>query len=249
MRRFFAAAQAAGATEAPRWPRFSLALAVYGLFGVGYIGYMTFIVALLRNAGMSAAVVTGFYLLARRRDCGFRAVWSGLLDRMRGGQALAVLNALLAVATLSARAVHAAVGGVRLGRAVRRDVPSQPSRRPQLSCATTWPAESLGQGHQRIHDRVRVRTDRRADGDRLGLGWRGSRTRPGVFRRAACGGCGAGRVPAASANIDLTRCNECRKCEHVGDCTRCLHYTCTEGMLFMQRNANIERLCRMPAIL
>jgi predicted MFS family arabinose efflux permease len=94
------ATQSHAAADAPRWPRFSLALAGYGLFGVGYIGYMTFIVALLRNAGMSAAVVTGFYLLLGVATVVSARVWSGLLDRMRGGQALAVLNALLAVATL-----------------------------------------------------------------------------------------------------------------------------------------------------
>lgn len=88
------------ATEAPRWPRFSPALAGYGLFGVGYIGYMTFIVALLRNAGMSAVVVTGFYLLLGVATVVSARVWSSLLDRMRGGQALAVLNTLLAIATL-----------------------------------------------------------------------------------------------------------------------------------------------------
>ena len=95
-----AAAQASGAVDAPRWPRFSAALTGYGLFGVGYIGYMTFIVALLRNAGMSATVVTAFYLLLGLATVVSARVWSGLLDRMRGGQALAVLNALLAVATL-----------------------------------------------------------------------------------------------------------------------------------------------------
>ncbi|KXU84970.1 MFS transporter [Paraburkholderia monticola] len=84
----------------PRWPRFATALAGYGLFGVGYIGYMTFIVALLRNAGMSAAVVTGFYLLLGAATVVSARIWSTLLDRMRGGQALAVLNALLAIATL-----------------------------------------------------------------------------------------------------------------------------------------------------
>jgi predicted MFS family arabinose efflux permease len=95
-----ARASAATAADAPRWPRFSAALIGYGLFGVGYIGYMTFIVALLRNAGMSAAVVTGFYLLLGVATVVSARVWCGLLDRMRGGQALAVLNALLAIATL-----------------------------------------------------------------------------------------------------------------------------------------------------
>ncbi|HEX7933538.1 MAG TPA: YbfB/YjiJ family MFS transporter [Paraburkholderia sp.] len=94
------AAKSAHIADAPRWPHFARALAGYGLFGVGYIGYMTFIVALLRNAGMSAAVVTGFYLLLGIATVLSARVWSTLLDRMRGGQALAVLNALLAVATL-----------------------------------------------------------------------------------------------------------------------------------------------------
>ncbi|SDR49811.1 YbfB/YjiJ family MFS transporter [Paraburkholderia tuberum] len=95
-----AAAHAAAATPAPGWPHFAAALAGYGLFGVGYIGYMTFIVALLRNAGMSAAVVTGFYLLLGAATVVSARIWSTLLDRMRGGQALALLNALLAIATL-----------------------------------------------------------------------------------------------------------------------------------------------------
>ncbi|MFL9982262.1 YbfB/YjiJ family MFS transporter [Paraburkholderia sediminicola] len=93
-------AHASDTADAPRWPRFSPALAGYGLFGVGYIGYMTFIVALLRNAGMSAVVVTGFYLLLGVATVVSARLWSSLLDRMRGGQALAILNALLAVATL-----------------------------------------------------------------------------------------------------------------------------------------------------
>jgi predicted MFS family arabinose efflux permease len=80
--------------------RFGLALAGYGCFGVGYIGYMTFIVALLRNAGMSATVVSAFYVVLGVATVVSARAWSRLLDRMRGGQALALLNALLAVATL-----------------------------------------------------------------------------------------------------------------------------------------------------
>ncbi len=95
-----APAHLAHTDDAPRWPQFVRALGGYALFGVGYIGYMTFIVALLRNAGMSATVVTGFYLLLGIATVLSARLWSGLLDRMRGGQALAVLNALLAVATL-----------------------------------------------------------------------------------------------------------------------------------------------------
>ena len=94
------AAQPSSVADAPRWPRFSAALTGYGLFGVGYIGYMTFIVALLRNAGMSAVVVTSFYLLLGMATVVSARIWCALLDRMRGGQALAVLNVLLAIATL-----------------------------------------------------------------------------------------------------------------------------------------------------
>lgn len=93
-----------------RWQRFSLALAGYGLFGVGYIGYMTFIVALLRGSGMSNAVVSGFYILLGAATVVSARLWSGLLDRTRGGQALAVLNALLGLATLMpALIVHPAI--------------------------------------------------------------------------------------------------------------------------------------------
>ncbi|VWD51479.1 MFS transporter [Burkholderia lata] len=86
------------ATASPA--RFALALAGYGLFGVGYIGYMTFIVALLRGAGMSGTVVAAFYVMLGVATVVSARLWSGLLDRMRGGQALAVLNALLGIATL-----------------------------------------------------------------------------------------------------------------------------------------------------
>ncbi|WP_338340525.1 YbfB/YjiJ family MFS transporter [Burkholderia vietnamiensis] len=81
--------------------RFAFALAGYGLFGVGYIGYMTFIVALLRGAGMSGTVVAAFYVMLGVATVVSARLWSTLLDRMRGGQALAVLNALLGVATLT----------------------------------------------------------------------------------------------------------------------------------------------------
>jgi predicted MFS family arabinose efflux permease len=94
-------AGAASAT-APAAPmlRYAFALAGYGLFGIGYIGYMTFIIALLRNGGMSAGVVTCFYVLLGVATIVSARIWSRLLDRMRGGQALALLNALLALATL-----------------------------------------------------------------------------------------------------------------------------------------------------
>ena len=91
---------APGSRPAPfPWRAFVFALAGYALFGVGYIGYMTFIVTLLREQGQGAGVVVAFYVLL---GCGVVAsswLWSGLLQRHRSGRPLALLNALLALAT------------------------------------------------------------------------------------------------------------------------------------------------------
>lgn len=109
----------AAATQLAPITRYAFGLAGYGLFGVGYIGYMTFIVALLRNGGMSQGVVTGFYMLLGVATIVSARIWSRLLDRMRGGQALALLNALLAFATLMpvlvAHPVVAFVSGTLFG--------------------------------------------------------------------------------------------------------------------------------------
>lgn len=83
-----------------RWAPLGFALAGYLMFGLGYIGYMSFIIALLREQGLSEAGRTGFYVLL---GCGVVAsswLWAGLLQRARAGGALALLNGLLAVATL-----------------------------------------------------------------------------------------------------------------------------------------------------
>lgn len=83
-----------------RWRALAPALLGYGLFGVGYIGYMTFVVALLREQGASAGAVTWFYALLGLAVVLSSRIWAGLLDRSRGGQALALLNGLLGVATV-----------------------------------------------------------------------------------------------------------------------------------------------------
>ena len=82
------------------WRDFSAALAGYGLFGVGYIGYMTFVIALLREQGVASASITLFYSLLGVAVLVSSRLWAGLLDRYRGGQTLAILNALLGLATL-----------------------------------------------------------------------------------------------------------------------------------------------------
>lgn len=83
-----------------RWRSFAAGLAGYAMFGVGYIGYMTFVIALLREQGMGGAFITAFYALLGVAVVASSRIWAGLLDHYRGGQALAILNALLGVATL-----------------------------------------------------------------------------------------------------------------------------------------------------
>ena len=83
-----------------RWAPFGFALAGYGMFGVGYIGYMTFVIALLREQGASGTAVTVFYALLGLAVLASSRLWAGLLDRSRGGRALALLNAILGVATV-----------------------------------------------------------------------------------------------------------------------------------------------------
>ena len=67
---------------------------------MGYIGYMTFVVALLREQGASASDITFFYAMLGLAVVASSRVWAGLLNRYRGGQSLAILNALLSLATL-----------------------------------------------------------------------------------------------------------------------------------------------------
>jgi len=91
---------AAAVPDRVRWRALAPALLGYGLFGVGYIGYMTFVVALLREQGRGAGEVTLFYALLGLAVVLSSRIWAGLLDRSRGGEALARLNALLGMATI-----------------------------------------------------------------------------------------------------------------------------------------------------
>lgn len=81
-----------------RWNAFAYALAGYGLFGVGYIGYMTFVIALLREQSASTPTITIFYTLLGLAVMASSRIWAGLLDKYKGGQALAILNFLLGCA-------------------------------------------------------------------------------------------------------------------------------------------------------
>ena len=77
---------------------FAYALAGYGMFGVGYIGYMTFVIALLREQSASTTTITVFYALLGLAVMASSRIWAGLLDKYKGGQALAFLNFLLGCA-------------------------------------------------------------------------------------------------------------------------------------------------------
>jgi predicted MFS family arabinose efflux permease len=83
------------------WRRMLPALAGYTLFGVGYIGYMTFVIALLRAQAVRAEAITLFYALLGLAVVASARIWARLLDRAKGGGALALLNALLGAATLA----------------------------------------------------------------------------------------------------------------------------------------------------
>ena len=102
-----------------RWAPFATGLAGYFMFGLGYIGYMTFIVTLLREQAMSGSAITAFYVLLGLGVMASPWLWAGLLQRQRGGGALARLNALLAIATalpvLLVHPVAAFVSGALFG--------------------------------------------------------------------------------------------------------------------------------------
>jgi len=79
---------------------FAFGLAGYLMFGVGYIGYMTFVIALLREQGMAAGTITLFYAMLGLAVMASSRIWARMLDRFKGGQAMAMLNGLLGVATI-----------------------------------------------------------------------------------------------------------------------------------------------------
>ncbi len=83
-----------------QWTTMGWLLAAYLLFGFGYIGYMTFIVTLLHEQGIAPAWVDAFYGLLGAGVVASSWIWAGVLQRFRGGEGLALLNGILALATL-----------------------------------------------------------------------------------------------------------------------------------------------------
>jgi predicted MFS family arabinose efflux permease len=98
---------------------FGYGLAGYFMFGVGYIGYMTFVIALLKEQGMQSTTITVFYAVLGIAVVASSRIWARMLERYKGGQSLAILNALLAVAALlpvvSSAAPAVFVSGILFG--------------------------------------------------------------------------------------------------------------------------------------
>ena len=126
-----------------RWAPMRYALAGYLMFGLGYIGYMTFVITLLRQQGLSAAQTVGFFTLLGAGVVASSWLWAGLLQRCRGGQALALLNALLAVATLlpvlSAHPVVVFASGGLFGAVFLSVVASTTALVRHILPSTAWP--------------------------------------------------------------------------------------------------------------
>ena len=139
-RRGTAARAAPAAAQRVRWVPMAWSLCAYALFGLGYIGYMTFVVTLLREQHLDPPWITAFYGLLGLAVVASSWVWAGLLQRQRGGAAMAVLNAVLALATalpvLSVQPLAIAASGLLFGGVflsvvasttafVRHNLPSQ----------------------------------------------------------------------------------------------------------------------------
>ncbi|MEM7535046.1 MAG: YbfB/YjiJ family MFS transporter [Chloroflexota bacterium] len=69
----------------------------YFLFGLGYISYMTFVIAFLRSSGTEALALSWFWLLLGGSTFASAFIWRRLLDRAKGGHALAVVLVVVAI--------------------------------------------------------------------------------------------------------------------------------------------------------
>ena len=103
-------------TETPNAPhgrpaplqRLAWAIAAFALFGLGYISYMTFIVAYYRETGRTVSEIVLFWSLLGLASAASAWVWPSLLDRARGGTALAVLLAVVTAGAALPLASHSA---------------------------------------------------------------------------------------------------------------------------------------------
>jgi predicted MFS family arabinose efflux permease len=146
-------------------------IAGYFLFGVGYIGYMTFIVTLLRESGLASEVVALFYAVLGLAVVVSPWLWAGLLQRERGGGALARLNGLLGLAVILPLLWLHPIPGLPVRRGLWRGVPVGRCV-DHGDGATQSAARSLVSGHCRFHDCFCLRPDPRSGHHGLDLGSR-----------------------------------------------------------------------------
>jgi predicted MFS family arabinose efflux permease len=120
------------------------ALAGYTMFGLGYIGYMTFIISLLREQGLSAPMQTAFFTVLGLGVIASSWLWAGLLQRHRNGRPMALLNGLLALATvlpvLSAHPAAVFASGALFGGVFLSVVASTTAIVRHNALQTQWPA-------------------------------------------------------------------------------------------------------------
>ncbi len=123
---------------------FTPALVSYLLFGLGYIGYMTFVISLLRDEHLAPALVISFFVMLGSAVVASSWLWARLLQRSRGGGALAFLNALLAVATVlpvwSVRPLAVFASGLLFGAVFLSVVASTTSLVRHNLAPAAWPA-------------------------------------------------------------------------------------------------------------
>jgi len=126
------------------WRQFGFGLAAYLMFGLGYIGYMTFVITLLREHGLPATQIVAFYVLLGVGVMASPWLWAGLLQRQRGGLPLALLNGLLALATLmpvlSAQPLMVFASGALFGSVFLSLVASTTALVRHNLPAAAWPA-------------------------------------------------------------------------------------------------------------
>lgn len=126
------------------WPRFGYGLVGYFMFGLGYIGYMTFVVTLLREQHLADGLITAFYALLGLAVIASSWLWAGLLQRQRGGGAMRLLNALLALATVlpvwSAHPVAVFASGLLFGAVFLSVVASTTALLRHNAPPAAWPA-------------------------------------------------------------------------------------------------------------
>jgi predicted MFS family arabinose efflux permease len=142
------AAASSGGSQARALPPFALRAFTPGLlgylcFGLGYIGYMTFIITLLRDAGLSVPVVSSFFALLGAMVVASPWLWGGLLQRHASGRPMAVLNTLTGLAALlpvlSTHPVVVFASGALFGACFLQVVASTTALVRHNAAPNTWP--------------------------------------------------------------------------------------------------------------